>query len=227
MNKDPVDADVKENFESQALKNDTSIGEKSSSEKIDLETSEVKNKSNSSLNKVKEIIVTTTSKIFQDIKFAYEKAYKADQGEQIVADGVGGKSEVKARLANQVAKVKIFWASLKFLPSKILIIYLIGVVSFVIFSGEPSGGNDSGISRNTVSSGNLPPGSFEQRVVSKIGSVIYLERDTFVIDRGTLLHIDGQMYPKGSGAEYIQIGFRCKFIRERINAMVTEVFCRR
>lgn len=112
----------------------------------------MKNKSNSSLIKAKDIFLTTTSKIFQDIKFAYDKAYKSDQREQIVTDGVGEKSKFKARLANQVAKVKIFWASLSFLPSKILIVYVILVVPFVIFSGAPSGGNGSDISKNVQSS---------------------------------------------------------------------------
>jgi hypothetical protein len=65
------------------------------------------------------------------------------------------------------------------------------------------------------------------RVVSKVGSVIYLaNQKTFIIERPTMLHIDGQIYPKGSGSpDYIQIGYRCRFTGTEYN--VAEVFCER
>ncbi len=65
------------------------------------------------------------------------------------------------------------------------------------------------------------------RVVSKVGSLIYLANgQTFAIERPTMLHIDGQIYPKGSGSpDYIQVGYRCRFTGEQFN--VSEVFCER
>jgi hypothetical protein len=65
------------------------------------------------------------------------------------------------------------------------------------------------------------------RVVAKVGSLIYLaNQKTFAIERPTILHIDGQMYPKGSGSpDYIQVGYRCRFLGSEFN--VTEVFCER
>lgn len=65
------------------------------------------------------------------------------------------------------------------------------------------------------------------RVVGKVGSLIYLANgETFAIERPTMLHIDGQIYPKGSGnPDYIQVGYRCRFTGEKFN--VAEVFCNR
>lgn len=65
------------------------------------------------------------------------------------------------------------------------------------------------------------------KVVSKVGSLIYLANgQTFAIERPTMLHIDGQIYPKGSGnPDYIQVGYRCRFTGEPFN--VAEVFCDR
>lgn len=65
------------------------------------------------------------------------------------------------------------------------------------------------------------------RVVSKVGSLIYLANGkTFAIERPTMLHIDGTLYPKGSGdPDLIQIGYRCRFIGEEF--AVIEVFCER
>lgn len=65
------------------------------------------------------------------------------------------------------------------------------------------------------------------RVVSKVGSLIYLANgQTFAIERPTMLHIDGTLYPKGSGdPDLIQIGYRCRYIGEQY--AVIEVFCER
>lgn len=65
------------------------------------------------------------------------------------------------------------------------------------------------------------------RVVAKVGSLIYLaNQQTFAIERPTILHIDGTMYPKGSGSpDLIQVGYRCRFTGREYN--VIEVFCKR
>jgi hypothetical protein len=66
------------------------------------------------------------------------------------------------------------------------------------------------------------------RVVAKVGSLIYLaNQQTFAIERPTMLHIDGQIYPKGSGSpDYIQVGYRCRWTG-RSEFEVVEVFCER
>ena len=65
------------------------------------------------------------------------------------------------------------------------------------------------------------------KVVGKVGSLIYLANGkTFAIERPTMLHVDGQIYPKGSGnPDYIQIGYRCRFTGTEFE--VAEVFCER
>ncbi|CAN1505847.1 hypothetical protein MCEKH45_00644 [Methylophilaceae bacterium] len=65
------------------------------------------------------------------------------------------------------------------------------------------------------------------KVVAKVGSLIYLaNQKTFAIERPTILHINGQMYPQGSGSpDYIQVGYRCRFTGTEYN--VAEVFCER
>lgn len=88
---------------------------------------------------------------------------------------------------------------------------------------KKSEGSQQYVSQNspTASTGGM------SRVVSKVGSLIYLANgQTFAIERPTMLHIDGQIYPKGSGSpDYIQVGYQCRFTGDSFN--VAEVFCKR
>lgn len=81
--------------------------------------------------------------------------------------------------------------------------------------------------RNAMQSSSTSSVGGMSRVVSKVGSLIYLANgQTFAIERPTMLHIDGQIYPKGSGSpDYIQVGYRCRFTGDSYS--VAEVFCER
>jgi hypothetical protein len=67
-------------------------------------------------------------------------------------------------------------------------------------------------------------GGDKSRVVSIVGWTVYLANgDKFILEKPTVLHLDGQIYPKADIA-FIQVGYRCRYTGDLV---AIEAFCER